>query len=416
MSRAEVARAANGLGERWLEQLDPQGGTVLMPAGVWPLLGLLAPAGSVPVQGELVEALGLPPVAAAERAREMLGLLRGIPAVRTALGLWTNDRLRLRPQWRAGLPADVHGRLSGDTEQDRKLLDAWAVRETDGLIDAMPVELDPGTRLVLAAALTVRTDWIRPFRDFGGPREDEQEGWREPVHYLSRATSMLDRAAVLETQAGPVTELQVYGYGDISVHLLLGEPDAPPGRVLAAGIGALSQRHRRTTVDRMPVGTPGPGLTVEWLRRYEPRDVLAVSVPKFTVEADHNLLAHRRLFGLTTMATRSQVEHRLPGLSDGEDGEPLYLNSARQRATATFGRRGFRASSVTALGMVAGSAAGAHRLPPYVQRFARVSFARPFGFLAVHRLSGLVLAAGWVTEPDPAVDPWAGPVDEPEED
>ncbi|MFJ8477243.1 hypothetical protein [Kitasatospora sp. NPDC094011] len=35
-----------------------------------------------------------------------------------------------------------------------------------------------------------------------------------------------------------------------------------------------------------------------------------------------------------------------------------------------------------------------------------MDFHRPFGFLAVHRLSGLVLAAGWVTEPDTGVDPW----------
>ncbi|MFJ3788727.1 hypothetical protein [Kitasatospora sp. NPDC090091] len=35
-----------------------------------------------------------------------------------------------------------------------------------------------------------------------------------------------------------------------------------------------------------------------------------------------------------------------------------------------------------------------------MQRICRVGFGRPFGFLAVHRTSGLVLAAGRVTEPD----------------
>ncbi|MGW2672757.1 hypothetical protein ACWC5F_32580 [Streptomyces sp. NPDC001272] len=29
------------------------------------------------------------------------------------------------------------------------------------------------------------------------------------------------------------------------------------------------------------------------------------------------------------------------------------------------------------------------------------AFNRPFGFLAAHRLSRLVLAAGWVTDPQP---------------
>ncbi|MFE3873963.1 serpin family protein [Kitasatospora sp. NPDC059146] len=402
MSRAEAVRAANALGERWVGEAGLRQGSVLMPAGVWPLLGLLAPAGSAPVQGELAQALGVPAAAAAERARELLGLLRDIPAVRSALGVWTDDRLRLRPEWRASVPADLVGRLSGDTEQDKKLLDAWASEQTDGAIDEMPVELNPDSRLVLASALTLRTDWIRPFQDLGGIGGNHTDDWGRPVRYLTGATRLLDRAALLETPAGPVTEFQVLGYGDITVHLLLGEPTADPGSVLAAGIGSLSQRHRRTTADRLPVGTTGPGLSVGALARYEPEDLLTVGVPQFTVAADHDLLARKELFGLTTLSTPSATEDRLPGLQVG--GLPLFADSARQKATATFGARGFRASAVTAIGIMAGGAAAVSR-PPFLQRHVSVEFGGPFGFLAVHRLSRLVLAAGWVTEPDAAVDP-----------
>jgi hypothetical protein len=31
----------------------------------------------------------------------------------------------------------------------------------------------------------------------------------------------------------------------------------------------------------------------------------------------------------------------------------------------------------------------------------RVEFDRPFGFFAAHRATGLILAAGWVAEPEP---------------
>ncbi|MFI6154685.1 hypothetical protein ACIBCA_18580 [Kitasatospora sp. NPDC051170] len=73
MSRAEAVRAANALGARWAgEAVDGNGGTVLMPAGLWSLLGLLAPAGSGPVRAELAEALGLAPASAADRARDLL--------------------------------------------------------------------------------------------------------------------------------------------------------------------------------------------------------------------------------------------------------------------------------------------------------------------------------------------------------
>ncbi|MFH9353294.1 serpin family protein [Kitasatospora sp. NPDC017646] len=226
-------------------------------------------------------------------------------------------------------------------------------------------------------------------------------------------TSLVDRAALLETPAGPVTELRVLGYGDISVHLLLGESDAAPGEVLSAGIGVLPQRYHRSTADRLPFGAAGPGLTIEAVRCYEPEDRLFVSVPKFTVEADHDLLARRGIFGLETLATPSAIEDRLPGLSDGDP--PLFVNSARQKATVSFSARGFRAASVTAVGIAAGGA-GSSRKPPYLQRYVGVHFNRPFGFLAVHRFSGLVLAAGWVTAPDPGEDPWGIGPDEPEED
>lgn len=37
-------------------------------------------------------------------------------------------------------------------------------------------------------------------------------------------------------------------------------------------------------------------------------------------------------------------------------------------------------------------------------RRIEAAFDRPFGFLAVHRTSRLVLTAGWVAEPTPWVD------------
>ncbi|MFD7901890.1 serpin family protein [Kitasatospora sp. NPDC059747] len=404
MSRAGIVRRVNELGARWAGHALAEGRqTLLMPAGVWPLLGLVAPAGSPAVRRDLENALGLPADAAADRARQLLVLLDELPGISAALGLWTAQGVRPRPEWLAGLPADVIGRLTGDGAQDRKALDAWASRRTDGLIDAMPVQVDDDTRFVLASALTVRTEWIRRF-DVGG--RVDGDAWGRKVEYLSRYTSLLDRAAVADTPAGPVTEVRVLGRNDIDVHLLLGEADAPAADVLAAGFGILAHRHPRVTADRLPTGAPGPGLTVAWRRSYEREPVLGVCVPQFTVEADHDLLERPDLFGLTTACLPSVTESRLPGLS--QDDEPLYVSSARQTATASFGPRGFRAAAVTALGVAAGGAAA---LPPYSVRHVQAEFGRPFGFLAVHRTTGLVLAAGWVTDPDAYNDPWAAFLD-----
>jgi hypothetical protein len=46
-------------------------------------------------------------------------------------------------------------------------------------------------------------------------------------------------------------------------------------------------------------------------------------------------------------------------------------------------------------------AAGGLPRYPYETTVVRAVFDRPFGFLAVHRETRLVLAAGWVTEPEP---------------
>ncbi|WP_241681608.1 serpin family protein, partial [Streptomyces sp. CB01881] len=337
--------------------------------------------------------LGMRADAAAEQARALLGTLRGLPGVSAALGLWTTERFPPRPDWLAGLPADVHGGLTGDEGRDRKVLDAWAARATGGLIDRMPVAVTEDTVLVLASALTVRTDWIQPFQRYW-PELNSGPWAGRPVQALDRWTHLLDRAAVADTPAGPVTEVRVLGRGDIDVHLLLGEPAAAPGRVLAAGIGILSHRHPRVTADRLPVGSPGPGLSIGWSRSYTPEPELNVMLAEFTVQADHDLLARPGLFGLTTAATGTRTENRLPGVVDAPW---LFVDSARQAATATFGERGFRAAAVTAIGSAGGSAA---TRPPYVVRHVKARFDRPFGFLAVHRTSRLVFAAGWVTEPD----------------
>jgi serine protease inhibitor len=60
---------------------------------------------------------------------------------------------------------------------------------------------------------------------------------------------------------------------------------------------------------------------------------------------------------------------------------------------------GFRAAAVTASGAV--GASGAMSALRHVVTTVNVTFDRPFGFLALHRTSRLVLAAGWVTDPEP---------------
>lgn len=162
-----TVRAVNAMTARWARAAaggsgvgsGAERGTVLTAAGVWPLLALLAGPAHGPARAELAAALGVPAESAAAAGRELLAALDAAPGVRAAVGLWARRTLELRPEWRAELPLDTHGELTGDVEADRTELDAWAARRTDGMIDKMPLVLDPDTLFVLASALVARTTW-----------------------------------------------------------------------------------------------------------------------------------------------------------------------------------------------------------------------------------------------------------------
>lgn len=383
-------RAVNGLTARWAATTS--GGDVLSAVGVWPLLALLADGAAGAARAELEEAVGVPAGRASGAARELLAGLGSVGGLETALGLWTKRTLELREEWAARLPTEAHGVLTGDVETDGAALDAWAVRRTGGLIERMPVAVAPGTDLVLASALALRTRWLRPFEESCVvPESGPWEG--RALLGLHRLSVLLDRIGVADTPEGHVTELKVLGDTAVDVHLLLGEESMTPRQVLGAGIGVLAGAHPVTPGSRLPYGEAGPGLHVgrEHTRRPEP-PTLDVTTTAYGVTAGHDLLERPELFGLTA-AARDAPGH-FPGISSNV---PLYVEAARQSALARFGARGFEAAAVTAIGAVG----CALPQPLWLRTTVRAAFDRPFGFLAVHRHTRLALAAGWVVDPEP---------------
>ncbi|WP_235455124.1 serpin family protein [Streptomyces olivochromogenes] len=386
----ETVRAVNGLTARWAGSCAR--GTAFSAAGVWPLLAFLADGAAGPARAELARALGVPAERAAFAARELLAVLDAIPGLDSALGLWTDRALELREQWRAGLPAQAHGVLTTDLAASQEALDAWAVKRTGGLIERMPVTLTPDARMVLASALALRTDWPHPFTELPlRPRGGPWQG--RTLLGLHRRGVRPDRVGVTSTPEGLVTSLKVPGDNGIDVHLLLGEERMSPGQVLRAGVGVLERALAVTGGGRLPYGQAGPGLSVERVPSVTPEPpALDVTTVAYRVAADHDLTVLHQLFGLTSALDTRQGH--FPGVS----GSPLALGAAGQSAVAEFGALGFRAAAATALMPVAGSGPPRFRHETTV---VRALFDRPFGFLAAHRETRLVLVAGWVAEPSP---------------
>lgn len=396
MTHSSTVQAVNALTARWAAALPPDHGTAFTAAGVWPLLALLADGATGAARQELADAIGVPADSAVDKARGLLAAIGAMCDVRSALGLWTSEALPLEPAWLAALPDRVHEQLTGDAAADKARLDAWAAKCTDGRIASMPVTVDEETLLVLAGALTVRTDWIRPF--VPSATEAESGPWRgRDLAALWRVTALLNRVGVAQSPIGPITVLRVLGTQGVDVHLFLGPPQAAPSQLLTAAVRTVDNPRTVLPGDQLPYGAPGPGLTVERVPSLDGEPRLLVQTVAFTLNAHHDLLQNPDLFGLRT-ATDQSRGHFLRISS-----EPLAVGGAAQAMTATFGARGFRSASVSALGMAGGG------LPRYRYRVREITarFDRPFGFLAVHRTSRLVLNAGWVSEPDLRVEaPW----------
>ncbi|MFE9447016.1 serpin family protein [Streptomyces sp. NPDC006739] len=386
----ETVRRVNGLTARWAGTVSH--GTVFSGPGVWPLLAFLADGAAGPARAELAQALDVPAEQAAHAARELLAGLDAVPGLDSALGLWTERTLELRDQWRAGLPAGAHGVFGEDLVSAQEALDAWAAKRTGGLIERMPVTLTRDARMVLAGALALRTEWRHPFTEL--PLRPGAGPWQgRDLLGLHRRSVRPDRVGVTSTPGGFVTALKVPGDNGIDVHLLLGEERMPPGQVLGAGVGVLEHAFPLVSGFRLSEGHAGPGLYVERQPSLTPEPLqLDVTTVGYDIRADHDLLALDGLFGLAT--ARDDSRSHFPGIS----ASPLAVGAARQSALAQFGALGFRAAAATALMPVAGSGPPQYR---YESTVVRARFDRPFGFLAVHRESRLVLVAGWVTDPSP---------------
>ncbi|MEU4340745.1 serpin family protein [Nocardia sp. NPDC023852] len=377
--------AANALTARWCAEVR-EGDFVVSGAGVWPLLALLASAAEGRAREELAQAVGVPAEAGQDGALRLLRDLDRAQAVCAALGTWVRRDLPLHEAWSGRLPTGTVARLAG---QD--VLDAWAARHTDGLIERFPLAVDPNTLLVLATALVAKTRWRVPF-EVGTllPKNGPWQGHRGPG--LSRTSSDLSNAVILDAPE-PVTRVVVEGVTDLDVHLLIGA--GAPGGVLGTGLAALADAVPIRT--DLPVGIEAPGLTVRTETIMSNTDQLRIQLPPFEIRSSHDLLAGSDLFGLATAADCTRGH--FPAIST----VPLCVGQGAQEVLARFTHEGFEAAAVTALSLRYASAALRRQRVTVVS----ATFDRPFGFLAVHRPTGMAVVAGWVaTLPDsaPATD------------
>lgn len=375
-----LTKAINDLAERWIATL-PDRPTVFSPAGVWPLMAILADAATGIVAEDLKEALRYHPADGTgplEAAVKVLDWLRETPGLNGAVGLWIHRTFSVKQEWLDRVPATSRGILHG--AGDKAKLDMWTRENTDGLIDEFPREADNLGDFILASTIVLQTTWLDIF---------EQEGKSQ----LVRTTQGLD---IVRTD-GQVTVVRIEGKAGNSsskpkhdVYLVLGIKGEPPSTVLGKGLLLIRYAPKKTTYEQAK-RLFGPGISVRQVERHEPPDdgkpFVTVYTHAFEVTGDHELVGNP-VFGLERAA---EPGSHFPGITDGE----LGIDGVSQVAVAHFTESGFSAAAVSDPCWF-----GSFAEPIGKATCIDVKFKRAFGFIAIDRKTGVVTFGGWVTNKD----------------
>jgi serine protease inhibitor len=384
--------AVNGLTAKWARQECTGKSTVIAGAGVWPLLAILAASASGDALTELEAAAGVSGADGFEAAQAVLRLLSNSPDVSLALGTWVQAGLPISAEWQQAMPSGTWGQFVGD-ERDQERLDKWADQQTRGLIPRMPMAVGRETLILIATACLVRTRWLVGFEVETFELHAESGPWadRSNIPVLWRQSTDVDDLLIADRQgAGQLTLAEVRGKNGISVFLVTADDAAKPGDVVTDAISVIGDPSVCRKGSSLVAGDSAPGVEVELVLSETPKPTLSLTTVPFQLEASHDLLQHAALFGLVSAIDPSHGH--FPRISP----VPLAISRAMQTVTAAFSPDGFEAAAVTVVDIMFGAKdpwPKDHRLN------IKVRFDRPFGFVAVHTPSRLVLMAGWVSDP-----------------
>jgi hypothetical protein len=393
------------------------GSSVSSPLGIWLLLAACSTAASGSDLTRLEEALGCSASDATLILSEFLEAPP--PALHSAIALWvrSSDHTSRLVDWSASLPSQIErGPIPTQATAD-----AWADRNTLGLITKFPADIDEFTRLILASALATKVTWQRTFEIVPAENHFRPSGpWAGRVQ-----RALLDRAPVVPAQLA-----NTEAAGVVAVHLAVANEELAVLSVAADGsvdrhdvLAAAYEIARRCRSDALaearcslfdvPVGT---GHSWEITEREVPAqqaggrsELIEHSVlPGWSVRGELDLKRSDRFGTSPALSALLALIGRDPA---GDE------TAAKQAAVASYTATGFEAAAITAFATVAGRSHAP--LERGHRRTARIVFDHPYAAVALAgatadftraraghtQMFGLPLFAVWIAEPgepDPA--------------
>ncbi|MGW7005299.1 serpin family protein [Streptomyces sp. NPDC054933] len=345
---------------RWLESVanTPGGDFAASPAGLWLALATIsvgARGATAAAFGELLETGTEPAAAVAETVRG----LEKTDALAMATGVWS--RSPLYGEFRAALPDVGFGELD---DASPAAIDAWVREATGGLIERLPLDLLPSTRLLLVNALALKARWADPF-DMADTRDrpfTDAAGAVHRVPTMCKTFTSHTAWTVPELSGGltRVIELRcaTKGFTPAVVRFVIGSPGRTATEVLPSAWA--------------PTGMHGR-IDAEQVR---------VLLPRLTLRTTLEVTEHLPALGLE-VATRDYAD--FSGLSP----DRLKIDQVVQEAVVKVAEEGIEAAAATAVRM---------RLAAMVTsrpRVEEIAFDRPFGLVVLDSTGELPLFTAW---------------------
>ena len=139
-----------------MERIPDDSNVVICGLGVWIPLTTLLYCLEEGRSESLEQVVGLKQCDSQEAIQSVLTNIGHINALRLGVALWTRSGIDLKPEFVERFSLLKIGVLPLKSE-----LDDWARKATDGIISEFPIELNPDTLLVLAAAISAKARGVK---------------------------------------------------------------------------------------------------------------------------------------------------------------------------------------------------------------------------------------------------------------
>jgi len=318
---------AEGLAQ--LEQENP----VLSPISAYMALSMAATGARGETKAELESLLGEEHRQLSERCME---IFQGREEVELELSnsAWLDQRLQVKEEWLAEIQEAYEGEVYSaelSSRQTMKAINSWAEEQTRGLVrDFLSQPLTEDARLALLNALYLKADWWNSFDGYATSEQTwyREDGGEKQAHTMHKSLAHFDYVADADMD-GVVLPFQ----GQELVFL------------------AIRPRAGQTVRELYSQLTPGQ---IADLLEGRKERLMNLSLPRFTVSCDQELNALLQGLGVERAFDPELAD--FSGLGTDEEGWPLYVSLARQKAVLELNEDGVKAGAVTIVEMNAGGA------------------------------------------------------------